>query len=107
SGLSPASFLLGLPNHFQRFAELATNAQDRQTRMFYFAQDKWRVTAKLTVSYGLRWDTWFADTSLHPGQGSRYEVADNLLRIPGRGGIPLSAGLETQYHNFSPRLAIA
>src|SRR5439155_5355689 len=42
SGLSPASFLLGLPNHFQRFAELATNAQDRQTRMFYFAQDKWR-----------------------------------------------------------------
>ncbi len=107
SGLSPASFLLGLPNRFQRFAETATNAQDRQWRMFYFAQDTWRFTSKLTFSYGLRWDTWFADTSLHAGQGSRYEIADNLLRIPGVGGNSLSGGLETQYHNFSPRLAVA
>ncbi len=107
SGLAPASFLLGLPNHFERFAETVTNAQDRQWRMFYFAQDTWRLTPKLTLSYGLRWDTWFADTSLHAGQGSRYEVADNLLRIPGVGGNSLSGGLETQYHNFSPRLAVA
>lgn len=107
SGLGPASFLMGLPNSFQRFAETATNAQDRQWRMFYFAQDTWRVTPKLTLSYGLRWDTWFATTSLHAGQGSRYEIADNLLRIPGVGGNDLSGGLQTQYGNFSPRLAFA
>lgn len=106
-GTGLASFLLGLPTNFNRFAQISTNQQDRQTRMFFFGQDTWRATTKLTVSYGLRWDTWFPDKSLHAGQGGRYDVSDNFVRIPGVGGISLSGDAITQYHNFSPRLGIA
>ena len=82
SGLAPASFLLGLPNFFQRFAENATDPHDYQYRMFYFVQDTWRATTKLTVSYGLRWDTWFPDSSVHAGQGGRFDVTTVWCTCP-------------------------
>jgi hypothetical protein len=107
SGLAPASFLLGLPNFFQRFAENATDPHEYQYRMFYFVQDTWRATTKLTVSYGLRWDTWFPDASVHAGQGGIFDVTTGLVHVPGVGGISKSGGLQTQWHNFSPRVAIA
>jgi hypothetical protein len=107
SGLGLASFLLGDPSQFRRFAQISTTQQDVQWSMYYYAEDTWRLTPKLTVNYGLRWDTWFADESLNKGQGGRYLVTDNLVRIPGVGGISLSGGVATQYHNFSPRLGIA
>ena len=106
-GLGLASFLLGTPTSFNRFAQISTTQQDVQWSMYYYAEDTWRLTPKLTVNYGLRWDTWFADESLNKGQGGRYLVTDNLVRIPGVGGISLSGGVNTQYNNFSPRLGIA
>ena len=106
-GLGLASFLLGAPDVFQRFGQISTTQEDRQNRMFYYAEDKWRVTSKLTVSYGLRWDTWFPDYSLNAGQGGRYDIADNLVRIPGVGGISQSGNSNTQWTNFSGRLGIA
>jgi hypothetical protein len=51
-GLGLASFLLGAPDHFRRFGQVSTNQEDRQNRMFFFAQDTWRITPKLTLSYG-------------------------------------------------------
>ena len=106
-GLGLATFLLGLPDQFQRFGQISTNQEDRQNRMFFFVQDTWRLTPKLTLSYGLRWDTWFPDYSLNAGQGGRYEVTNNLVYIPGVGGISQSGNQQIQWHNFAPRLAIA
>ena len=107
AGSGLASFLLGDPSSFQRFAQVSTNQQDRQKRMFYYVQDTWRATRKLTLSYGVRWDTWFPDTSLHAGQGGRYEISNNFVFIPGIGGNSISANSQTQWTNFSPRFAIA
>lgn len=106
-GSGEASFLLGLPSQFQRFSQISTNQEDRQNRMFYFVQDTWRVTPKLTLSYGLRWDTWFPDYSLNAGQGGRYDVTTNTVLIPGVGGISQSANAQTQWRDFAPRFAIA
>ena len=106
-GLGLATFLLGLPNQFQRFGQISTDQEDRQERMFFFAQDTWRVTPKLTLTYGLRWDTWFPDYSLNAGQGGRYEVTNNLVYIPGVGGISQSGNQQIQWHNFAPRFAVA
>ena len=106
-GLGLASFLLGSPDHFRRFGQISTNQEDRQNRLFFFAQDKWRITPKLTLSYGLRWDTWFPDYSLNAGQGGRYEVTTNTVFIPGVGGVSQSGNANTQWHNFSPRVAVA
>jgi hypothetical protein len=105
SGL--ASFLLGAPSQFRRFSQISTNQEDRQNRMFYFIQDTWRVTPKLTLSYGLRWDTWLPDYSLNSGQGGRYEVTTNTVLIPGVGGISKSANAQTQWRDLAPRVAIA
>ena len=106
-GLGLASFLLGDPSQFQRFGQVSTNQEDRQNRLFTFVQDTWRVTSKLTVTYGLRWDVWFPDFSLNSGQGGRYDVTTNTVFIPGVGGVSSSGNAQTQWHNFSPRLGIA
>jgi hypothetical protein len=107
SGLAIASFLLGDPSAFNRFAQISTNQQDVQWSMYYYVEDVWRLTSKLSLNYGLRWDTWFADTSLNSGQGGRYDVTTNTVFIPGVGGVSQSGGVKTQYHNISPRIGIA
>jgi len=107
SGLGLASFLLGDPSSFNRFAQVSTDQEDRQNRMFYYAQDTWRVTPKLTLTLGMRWDVWFPDFSLNAGQGGRYEVANNIVYIPGLGDVSRSGNAQTQWHNFSPRFGIA
>jgi len=107
SGLAAASFLLGLPTSFSRFAQQFPQAEDRQWRMFYFAQDTWRATNKLTLNYGLRWDTWFPDHTLRDGEGSRYDVRTNTLLVAGVGDVNKSVNFKTQWRNFSPRIGIA
>ena len=106
-GLGLASFLLGAPSSFNRFQQVSTDQEDRQNRMFYFVQDTWRITSKLTVNYGLRWDVWFPDFSMNSGQGGRYDVTNNIVYIPGVGGVSKSGNAETQWHNVSPRFGIA
>ncbi len=107
SGLGLASFLLGDPSSFNRFQQISTNQEDTQKRLLTFVQDTWRVTPKLTVTYGLRWDVYFPDSSLNAGQGGRYDVTNNIVYIPGVGGVSSSANVQTQWHNFSPRVGIA
>ena len=107
SGLGLASFLLGDPSSFARFAQLSTTQEDRQNRLFTFLQDSFRVTPKLTIIYGLRWDVWFPDFSLNSGQGGRYDVTTNTVFIPGVGGVSKSGNAQTQWRNLSPRVGIA
>jgi hypothetical protein len=107
SGLGPAAFMLGSPSGFTRFWQTASDfPEDFQSRMFYFAQDTWRATKKLTLSYGLRWDTWFPDQSSLKGGGSRYNVVTNNLEVVGYGGNDQRANIQTEWLNFSPRFAI-
>ncbi|MCU1262262.1 MAG: Cna domain protein, partial [Bryobacterales bacterium] len=107
SGLSIASFLLGDPSQFTRQSDTKTDAEDAQTQMGYFFQDVWRVTPKLTLNLGIRWDTWFPNVSVNPGEGGRYEVSTNTYYVAGVGGNSGSAGVRTQWHNISPRIGIA
>jgi hypothetical protein len=107
SGFPLASFLLGDPSSFARFSQATTTQEDRQNRSFSFVQDTWRVTPKLTLTVGVRWDIWFPDYSLNAGQGGRYDEPTNTVFIPGVGGVSLNANQVTQWHNFSPRFGIA
>ncbi|MBZ5676045.1 MAG: TonB-dependent receptor [Acidobacteriia bacterium] len=54
TGFAYASLLLGAPNS----VTLAQPAETRGGRGFYawYAQDTWKVTRKLTLDYGIRWD---------------------------------------------------
>ncbi|MEO5926237.1 MAG: TonB-dependent receptor [Bryobacteraceae bacterium] len=53
-GLNYASFMLGLTNSTQ--VNAIQDPQWRKTAWGLYVQDTWKVTRKLTVDYGLRWD---------------------------------------------------
>ncbi len=54
TGLGYASFLLGRSDSLQ--ISQVTNARLGNHSMAFFVQDTWKVTRKLTLDYGLRWD---------------------------------------------------
>jgi hypothetical protein len=125
-------YLLGLDDSYTQGSAQRENV--RNTGLYLFAQDSWKIRPSITLNYGLRWelDTPLADALHHvqtfrPGQNSTVypcvlTAADqaNLggtdctsagvqptgLVVPGDAGIP--AGLtQTYYKAFAPRVGIA
>ncbi len=70
-GLDLATFLLGDVSSFNRFvgttAELT--ASEHQWRYFFYGQDTWRITPKLTLNYGLRWEIYTPESVNGKGNG--------------------------------------
>ena len=58
-GLGLASFLLGQVNSFTRYVSNSTEAAERQNRLFSYVQDTWKITPKLTMNIGMRWEIYF------------------------------------------------
>ena len=67
-GLALASFMLGDVTRFTRYVSPTTDARERQWRHFYYAQDVFRPTPKLTLNYGLRLDIINPQTRQRAGQ---------------------------------------
>ena len=67
-----AAFLLDLPNQVGRdlYVEFPTV---RQSYYYFFGQDKWVVSRKLTLDLGLRYEFWPAATSHYDGQFVNYD----------------------------------
>jgi hypothetical protein len=122
SNLYP-NFLLGMPDSYGQGS--AQTGNFRNTGIYLFAQDSWKIKPSLTLNYGLRWElnTPLADISRHvetfrPGQSSTQFPCLNTVNtdctsqdpiglvVPGDKGIP--TGLTQTYFNaFAPRIGIA
>jgi hypothetical protein len=68
-----ADYFLGIPNTYEQGA--AQGEYDRNTALYLFAQDSWKLKPSLTFNYGLRWElnTPYYDTgnrlqTFRPGQ---------------------------------------
>jgi hypothetical protein len=106
-GLGLASFLLGDVSSFDRYVSTSTNAQERQKRFFWYGQDEWRVSPKLTVTLGLRWEMVFPESVNAPGNGATLDINNGLMYVFGEGGVS-SHGIQTMnWHNLAPRAGIA
>src|ERR1039458_4477447 len=125
-------YLLGLDDSYSQGSAQRENV--RNTGVYLFAQDSWKIRPSLTLNYGLRWelDTPLADALHHvqtfrPGQnstvypcvltptdqanlGGTYCVSAGVqptgLVVPGDAGVP--AGLkQTYYKALAPRIGLS
>ncbi|HYO82797.1 MAG TPA: TonB-dependent receptor, partial [Bryobacteraceae bacterium] len=116
TGSALASFLLGTVNRGQQ-AVYGYFPRNRYQYMALYAQDDWKVTDKLTVNYGFRYDVFFPryekngnlsnlDPTLpNPGANGRPGALEFLGEGPGRTGRKSFS--DTYWKNFAPRLGLA
>ncbi|MCU1259032.1 MAG: Outer rane receptor for ferrienterochelin and colicin [Bryobacterales bacterium] len=106
-GLGFATFLLGDVTGFARYVSTSTNASERQRRWFFYGQDSYRLTPKLTVNWGLRWELVFPETVNARGNGAQLDLSTGLINVFGIGGVSMHGIQRMNYLNFAPRLGIA
>ena len=106
SGLGMGSFLLGEVTNFARYVSTSTDAQERQKRFFWYAQDTFRITPKLQINYGLRWEMVFPEKVNAPGNGAQLNLATGKIGVFGIGKVSMHGYQEMNWKNFAPRLGI-
>jgi len=120
TGFSLADFLIGQVDLFARTysdpaSPSAFNAQERQKRMFLYAEDTWRINSRLTVNYGLRWETYFPQSVSQAGAGGFFLIQNNTMpsisnatiNVAGTSGVNLQGNVQNSYKNFGPRVGFA
>jgi hypothetical protein len=122
TGLGLADFLLGRLLALEQAAAGGTDPS--QDYLGLFAQDAWRMTNRVTVNAGLRWEPFFGQQmgeknefgipvwnwdNFHNGVQSTVFVnaPPGLLYVGDRGYPPGRAGMNRQWWNLSPRGGIA
>jgi hypothetical protein len=118
TGLGLADFLIG---------RAATFAQSVPTSLYYrsnyvglYAQDSWKMTPRLTLNYGVRWDPFIPESfkggaiaHFDPAgyvQGQRSSVYINApagLTFPGDSGYPGTSVANHEIAHFAPRIGAA
>jgi hypothetical protein len=106
-GLALATFLYGAVTHFDRYASTSLNASEHQYRFFAYGQDTWRVTPKLTVNYGLRWELYTPEAVNARQNGGFCNIINGFCRVAGVGPWGLNGNISNQLYDFAPRFGIA
>jgi len=112
SGNDLADFLFGASDEYFQFSKAPSNEHQKQYALF--AQDEWKVTPRLTLTLGLRYEYTTPETdtkgfsfSIIPGlQSKRFVNAPLGLVFPGDPGAPKGWYFPDR-KNFSPRVGFA
>ena len=108
-GFGYASFLLG--DYFSLTQNAAADFHLGKQQWALFAQDSWKITRKITLDYGLRWDYGTVQTE----QGGRVGVLGNVPNPSAGGrlggtiyGANCNCSFESLYpYAIGPRLGLA
>ena len=107
TGYSEADFFLGLPAYMAYGQGFAGTVGQRNNAIGVFVQDDWRVTSKLTVNYGIRWQVFTPIYEVHDRM-TNFGMYSGQIELAGQNGN--SRALYNQYNgiaNFLPRLGVA
>jgi hypothetical protein len=112
SGNDLADFLMGASDEFSEYSKAPSNEHQKQYAAF--AQDEWKATPRLTITYGLRYEYTTPETDTHgysfsivPGRQSvKFPGAPLGFLVPGDPGAP-RGWYYPDHTNFSPRIGIA
>jgi hypothetical protein len=117
-GLGLADFLMGDVSNF-RYGTVGGNNKKNKYLGIY-AADAWKITPRVTLSYGLRWEPFFGlinvdNTALHFDsnawqkgvKSTRFAATPPGILFNGDPGFPGLSAMNTQWKKFSPRLGLA
>ena len=118
TGYGLADFLLGRVFEYRQATPFVQDIT--QKYMGLYAQDTWKVSSRVTVNYGLRWEPWFPMEHqnlaiynfdldrFRAGQRSTvFPQAPAGLIYPGDEGFPTKAGMEREWLTFTPRAGVS
>lgn len=106
-GLGFATYVLGDVTAFNRYASTSTNAKEFQKRDFFFVQDTWRTTPKLTLNLGMRYELYFPEAVNGKGNGALLNLDTGYINVAGYGGIGTDMGVKIAKNTYNPRLGAA
>ena len=112
SGNSMADFILGIPSQFFQYPAAPSNIRSKAT--FGFFQDEWRITKRLSLNLGVRYeynqpklDTKGRSFSIIPGLQSQVFVnAPVGMVFPGDPGAPKGVNFSDK-NDWAPRVGFA
>jgi len=113
TGITEVSFLMGLPNSFSASGTFGEAL--RQNRMHFYFQDNFKVTRRLTLNLGVRYDPFLPWTEtdfekvtlFRPGlKSKRFPNLPIGAVVAGDPGVP-EHGYARDLNNFAPRLGFA
>ncbi|MEO8662625.1 MAG: TonB-dependent receptor, partial [Bryobacteraceae bacterium] len=101
-----ASFLLGQTDNIQKSLQYILMTP-REWQFGWYAQDRWQITPKLTLTMGLRYELYPLMTRA-TGKGiERLDPATNLVYLGGRGDVPKDVGVSVSHKLFAPKIGLA
>ncbi len=103
---SMGGFLLGMPEVRSRTLQVPDSYHIKAGLYSAYVRDRWNITPKLTMDYGLRWE--YFPVPVRPDRGiETYDFATNNILLCGEGSTPKDCGIENSKWNFAPRLGFA
>ena len=101
-----AQFLLGVSDDIQKGYQYILMT-GREWQFGLYAKDRWQVSRKLTIDYGLRYELFPLMTR---SDGKGLEALDpftNTLYLGGRGTTPEDVNMTVSHKLFAPRIGMA
>ncbi len=101
-----ASALLGLSDNLGRTLQVPDEYHLRARLFSLYARDRWAVSNRLTLSYGIRWEYFPVPTRTDRGI-EFYDPNTNKVSLCGYGVVPGDCGIEVSKRRFGPRVGAA
>jgi hypothetical protein len=117
TNLGLGDFLVGDLAYFDRTYSDPTNpnaydATEHQKRAFFYGEDTWRVSSRLTINYGLRWEIYFPQSVNAGGflliqNNALPAIGNAAINVVGSSGVNSQGNVQNTFKNFGPRFGLA